>query len=173
MELKKAQICDFERITAFYRNAIEHPAGPSDYSRWIYGKHPTDEMIRDYLKAGAMYYLEENGAIVSAVAVTDQAEDYHGADWQLALADGEVSVVHLLCVSPDVQRRGVGRRTMRAVMEFSRAMGKKAVRLDALSCNIPAQRLYESIGFRKRDSRQWYADNVGMAEFYLYEFVLA
>ena len=153
MELKKAQICDFERITAFYRNAIEHLAGPSDYSRWIYGKNPTDEMIRDYLKAGAM--------------------DYHGADWQLALADGEVSVVHLLCVSPDVQRRGVGRRTMRAVLEFSRTMGKKAVRLDALSCNIPAQRLYESIGFRKRDSRQWYADNVGMAEFYLYEFVLA
>lgn len=172
MELKKAQICDFERITSFYRNAIEHSEGPSAYSCWIYGKHPTDEMIRDYLKVGAMYYLEENGTIVSAVAVTDQAEDYHGADWQLALADSEVSAVHLLCVSPDVQRRGVGRRTMYAVTEFSRTMGKKAVRLDALSCNIPAQRLYESIGFRKRDSRQWYADNVGMAEFYLYEFVL-
>ena len=25
------------------------------YARWVYGKHPKEEMIRGYIQAGAMY----------------------------------------------------------------------------------------------------------------------
>ena len=46
------------------------------------------------------------------------------------------------------------------------------MRLDTLACNTPAQRLYESLGFQKRDQRRWYADNVGWADFFLYELIL-
>ena len=38
--------------------------------------------------------------------------------------------------------------------------GLKAVRLDALACNTPAHRLYESLGFQKRDVRHWYAEKM-------------
>ena len=61
--------------------------------------------------------------------------------------------------------------TMEQIMVLSREMGKKAVRLDALVCNIPAHQLYESLGFQKRDQRRWYADNVGQTDFFLYELV--
>ena len=58
------------------------------------------------------------------------------------------------------------------VVMVGKKMGKKAVRLDALVCNIPAHRLYESLGFQKRDQRRWYADNVGWIDFFLYELIL-
>ena len=142
------------------------------YARWVYGQHPTDEMIRQYIQTGTMYYCEKDGSLLSAAAVTPQAEDYHDSAWSVSLEDDEVAVVHLLCVAPEWQGRGVARETMGLVTELSRAMGKKAVRLDALACNTPAHRLYESLGFQKRDQRRWYADNVGWTDFFLYELVL-
>ena len=119
-----------------------------------------------------MYYCEKDGSILSAVAVTQQGEEYHGAEWSASLEDDEVSVVHLLCVAPEWQGKGIARDTMGRIIELSREMGKRAVRLDALACNTPAHRLYESLGFQKRDQRRWYADNVGWTDFFLYEFIL-
>ena len=81
-------------------------------------------------------------------------------------------MVHLLCVAPEWQKQGLARETMGFVTELSREAEKKAVRLDALACNTPAHRLYESLGFQKRDQRRWYAENVGWTDFFLYELVL-
>ena len=81
-------------------------------------------------------------------------------------------MVHLLGVAAEWQGKGIARQIMALVTEMSREMGKKVVRLDALACNTPAHRLYESLGFQKRDVRRWYADNVGWTEFFLYELVL-
>ena len=168
----KATELDFQRITQFYQDVIAHTEHMDTYARWVYGQHPTDELIRKYIQEDAMYYCEEGGIIVSAVAVTQQGEDYHDAMWSIPLEDAEVSVVHLLCVAPEWQKQGVAFGTMTHVIELSRKMGKKAVRLDALACNTPAHRLYASLGFQRRDRRRWYADNVGWAQFFLYELVL-
>lgn len=171
-KLVQATKQDFQRITQFYRDVIARTEHMDTYARWVYGQHPTDEMIHSYIQKGAMYYCEKDGAILSALALTPQAEDYHDAAWSISPEDDEVSVVHLLCVAPEWQGQGVARETMRKIMEQNRETGKKAVRLDALACNTPAHRLYESLGFQKRDQRRWYADNVGWTDFFLYELVL-
>lgn len=172
MNLIQATEQDFQRITQFYRDVIAHTGHMDTYARWVYGKHPTDEMIRGYIRNGAMYCCEKDGSILSAVAVTQQGEDYHVDAWAFPLRDDEVSVVHLLCVAPEWQGQGIARMTMQQIMVLSREMGKKAVRLDALACNTPAHRLYESLGFQKRDQRRWYADNIGWTDFFLYELKL-
>lgn len=172
MNLLKATEQDFQRITRFYRDVIAHTKHMDTYARWVYGQHPTDEMIRAYICNGSMYYSEKDGSLLSAVAVTPQAEDYHDSAWSVPLEDDEVSVVHLLCVAPEWQGKGIARDTMGRIIEMSREMGKRAVRLDALACNTPAHRLYESLGFQKRAQRRWYADNVGWTDFFLYEFIL-
>ncbi len=60
----------------------------------------------------------------------------------------------------------------RDVIDLAKGMGKKAVRLDALACNAPAHRLYESLGFKKRGVCRWYAENTGWFDFYLFECLL-
>ena len=172
MKLVKATQQDFQKITQFYRDVISRTEDMDVYARWEYGKHPTDERIRGYIRAGAMYYSERDGSILSAAAVTPQAADYHDSAWSLPLEDDEVMVVHLLAVAPEWQGNGIARDTMGRIIGLSRTMGKQAVRLDALACNTPAHRLYESLGFQKRDQRRWYADNVGWADFFLYELIL-
>ncbi|MDO5774219.1 MAG: GNAT family N-acetyltransferase [Spirochaetales bacterium] len=173
MTLIRATESDFERLAEFYRRTVSETKGMELYARWIYGLHPTDEMIHGHIKCGNMFFSELDGKIASAVAaVPCQEMEYHDVPWNLNLADDEVSVVHILCVAPEVQKKGIAARTMRRLIEMSRESGKKAVRLDALKCNTPARRLYESLGFSQVAERGWHTENAGQADFVLYELEL-
>ena len=173
--LKPTQVLpeQFEQLTQFYRDAIDHTPEMERFGRWIYGLHPTDGMILDYIRSASMFTVEDKGELLCAFALTpSQGSDYHDTCWGRALADDEVAVVHLLCVNPRFQHQGIGHQAMELAVDLARKMGKKAIRLDALACNTPAQRLYESLGFQRRGTAHWFADNVGWTDFYLYELLL-
>lgn len=173
MELIKATEKDFVRLTHFYRDVIMKTKNIDVYAKWVYGRHPTDEMIMEYIREGAMYFCEKDGFVISAAAVTPyQGEEYHHTAWSVEAADDEVAVIHILCVDPKQQKQGIAKGTIGLVIKLCQSLGKKAVRLDALSCNTPAQRLYEAVGFIKKGQERWFADNVGWMDFFLYEFVL-
>lgn len=173
MELIKASSKDFNKLTSFYRDVIMNTKNMDIYAKWEYGKHPTDDMILGYIRSGAMYFCEREGSVIAAVAVTPcQGEDYHDTLWSLSLKDDEVSVIHILCVDPKLQGQGIARKVLELIEELSGSLAKKAIRLDALSCNTPAHRLYEGFGYNKMSSRRWYAENVGWTDFFLYELVL-
>lgn len=164
---------DLKMLTAFYRHVAEDSVYMAQYGRWIYGLHPTEEMIMHYIETDCQYYLSDNGSIIASAALTmSQDNDYHPVEWGLSLQDDEVAVVHILCVDPDLQNKGVAKSFMKSLIDISKANNKRAVRLDALCCNLPANRLYESLGFVRRGIQNWYADNTGYADFYLYEYII-
>lgn len=174
--LIKACENDFDRLEKFYNFVIDNTETMPKCCRWIYGLHPREDMIMDYIKEGAMYFTEENGEMLSAVAATPyQGDDYRMVRWAEGLselANDEVMTVHILAVNPNYQKQGIAVSTMEAVKLLAEKMAKKAVRLDALDTNYPAQRLYESLGYEKRDVKNWYAANLGWADFLVYEYVL-
>lgn len=50
---------------------------------------------------------------------------------------------------------------------------KQNVFLKGMKTENPSGRiLYENFGFTKRGIQNWYADNTGWIDFYLYEFIL-
>lgn len=173
MNLIKCGANDYQRITDFYKYVIDNTGEIDKYARWKYGLHPTDEMIKGYIDGGYMYYEEKDGEIIAAVALTPfQNEDYHPIDWSIKLKDDEVFVVHILCVNPSMQRHAVAKDIMDEIVQLAMTAGMKAIRLDALCCNQPAHKLYEKCGFIKRGIQNWYADNTGWIDFFLYELVL-
>lgn len=173
MKLIKCEVSDFEKITEFYKYVSEHTQHMDKYGRWIYGQHPTDKMIKQYIDGGYMFYLKNDSSIIAAVALTPfQGNDYHPVNWSAKLNDEEVCVVHILCVNPDLQRGGIAKTVMKEVIEFAEETGKKAIRLDALCCNEPAHKLYEKMGFVKCGEQNWFAANTGWIDFYLYELTI-
>lgn len=173
INLIKCDANGHQKIIDFYKYVIHHTDGMETYARWNYGQHPTDEMIKRYIDDGHMYYAEEDGEILAAVALTPfQNEEYHPVDWGCKLNDDEVLVVHILCVNPQLQRRGLAKNIMSEIIQTAGNMGMKAIRLDALCCNQPAHQLYEKCGFTKRGIQNWYAENTGWIDFFLYELVL-
>ena len=174
MKLYQAQEHDFERIALFYQNVIGKTAGMSDVCRWAYGIYPTDDLLMEHIQQGDMYLAEQDGIMLSALVLLPYQEENFTWDipWNAALEDGDAATVHLLCVNPRMQRRGIASRTMGAAIRKARDMGKKAVRLDTLACNLPARRLCASLGFTEVEAVRWDFSNVGLTDIVLYEYLL-
>lgn len=174
LTLKLAEKSDFDRIIVFFKYVIDNTETMPAHCRWVFGLHPTSAKIKRYVDEGTMYLHEEDGEIISAVAMLPyQEEDYHGTVWAEDLPDNEVAALHLLCVNPKYQRRGIAGETLAAVYEIAKAMGKKSVRLDTLGSNISAQMMYEKLGYTKVDVKKWwYLPNNYLTDFVLYEKII-
>lgn len=78
------------------------------YGRWIYGQHPTDDMIEGYVNSESMYFAEENGIIIAAAAVTFfQAEDYHSVQWNVAAGILGLSAGIFYCITGNLPVAGI------------------------------------------------------------------
>ena len=55
MRLIAAGQQDFPRLREFYIHVIDHTEGMRDHAKWVYGQHPSDESLLDYIDAGVLY----------------------------------------------------------------------------------------------------------------------
>ncbi len=102
----------------------------------------SEQIFRDCLKSGysAWVYVQD-GRIVG-----------HGVMMEAA---GECHILNL-CVDPDWQRRGIGRRLLRHLLGIARRRGADTAYLEVRVSNVPAIRLYESEGFCETGRREDY-----------------
>ena len=174
MELFQAGEQDFLRLQEFYKNLIAKTPDMRQFCPWEYGVYPTDALLREHIDNGDLYYMERNGVILSALVLLPYQEENYAWEnpWGAALEDDQVATVHMLGVNPEMQGQGIAHRSVEAAIQKAREMGKKAVRLDALSCNLPAQKLYRSMGFAEVGTACWQSANLGWTDFVLYELFL-
>ncbi|MDD6038893.1 MAG: GNAT family N-acetyltransferase [bacterium] len=164
---------DFELIKEKYIEVIEHTEHMEEHARWVYGQHPTDELLKGYMERNEMYTYMDGDKVAGIVAITMyQGDDYEPVPWEIPLKKDEVASLHILTVCPEYQGKGVARKMILDIIEHAKKNGKKAVRLDTLATNIPAQHMYESIGFQYRGKQNLYAKNTGWTDFLYYEKIL-
>lgn len=68
---------------------------------------------------------------------------------------GESDMMNL-AVHPDYQRQGIGESLVLALMEGLREKGSHCLTLEVRASNLPAQKLYEKLGFRTVGKRKNY-----------------
>ena len=68
--------------------------------------------------------------------------------------DGEAGI-RMLAVDPDAQGLGVGRALTVACLDRAREEGRSGMALYTRPANVPAQRLYASLGFVRDPDRDW------------------
>lgn len=164
---------DFETVRSKYIEIIEKTPGIREHACWIYGWHPSDASLKAYVDDREMCLLMDGDRVAGLVAIVlHQDADYEPVAWAEPLPNDEAAVLHLLAVCPDYRGKGVGRILVEKAVEQVRKSGKKAVRLDTLKSNLPAQRLYESTGFSFRGTRHAQAEGTVWFDFYYYEKVL-
>lgn len=164
---------DFEAVKAAYIDVIDHTPGIENHAHWVYGRHPSDESLREYIAGGEMYALKDGKQIAGTVVIVmHQGKEYEPVQWGIPLASDKVATLHLLAVCPAYRGRALGSLIIEKAKEIARQNGKKALRLDTLETNLPAQRMYEKAGLSHRGNQHWYAENTGWMDFRLYEFLL-
>ena len=166
------QTDDFETVKRKYIDVIENTPDIEKYARWEYGKHPTDESLKAYIDRGEMYVLMDGEEIAGMAAVAMcQGDDYLNISWEKDLSKDEVATVQLLAVCPDHRGKSLGLRILDEAMEIAVRKGMKALRLDALKTNLPAQKMYVKAGFVYRGEQRLYAENTGITDFLYYEMI--
>jgi ribosomal protein S18 acetylase RimI-like enzyme len=78
-----------------------------------------------------------------------------------SLRAARVFVLYDLYVVPEARRHGVARRLMEAAVDEARAEGAAALSLQTARTNHAAQRLYESLGWKRDEEFLEYALSVG------------
>ncbi|WP_423802281.1 N-acetyltransferase family protein [Neobacillus sp. SAB-20_R2A] len=141
MNLIKATINDLDAVTELF-----------DLYRQFYQQSPDSEGAREFLKARIL-----NGESVIFIA-------YEGGEavgfTQLYPSFSSVSMkrswtLNDLYVKKEYRGKGAGEKLIHKAIEMARDTGAKGVLLETASDNIPAQGLYEKIGF-KRETHYFY-----------------
>ena len=161
---------EFEKVMEFYDRLTDEMENAEFHPGWEKGVYPDPEFIRESIDRGELYVLETGGVLAGAMVMNHQGADgYDRAGWKVEAADGETAVLHALGVLPAFQGHGLEKNLVAAALKEAQKMGQKAVRLDVLEGNLPAKRLYESMGFQYIERMELFYEDTGLTGFWLYE----
>ena len=174
LRLRKTSIEELDQIRELYWKLLDSSPKYGQILQWKKNIYPNDGDWTAYIRKGEMYLILQEADVIGAVAVTNgQSEEYRKIHWTVKIKDQEAAVVHLLMIVPEYQGQGVATAALDEIIKLAVAKKKKAVRLDAIGTNVPAQKLYEKYGFVNCGTAQEYYESTGETEFIFYEYVLA
>ena len=172
MELVKCDVSCLDRAFWLYHAAIDHLEKNTNYPKWS-SEHPSDRCIEEAVTAGEQYLCIESNDILGAVVLSENPDGFYEAgNWSRELKTGEYLVIHALAVNPMFAHKGVGSFMVDQCIDIARHGGYKALRLDVVPGNIPAERLYEKMGFVYAGTKDLQRNIDEIPFFDLFEFVL-
>lgn len=164
---------EYTAVRDFYYNLIDEMQNSEYHPKWQKGIYPEDEYMRRAVESGQMHLTECDGKIIGAMIVNHSTTDgYEQAHWSVDAEKNEVTVIHALGVLPEFGNRGVGKFMVGEVMKFAKENRQKTIRLDVLVGNLPAEKLYKSMGFSFVERVKLFYEDTGLCSFDLYEYVL-
>ncbi len=128
LRLRSMTAADLEAVSAIEARAYPFP--------WSLG------IFRDCLRVGYRCWLYEHGERIVGYTI-------------MSLAVGEAHILNL-CIDPDYQGQGLGRRLLRRLLNLAREGGADTVFLEVRPSNPGALALYLSEGFNEIGRRPGY-----------------
>ncbi len=144
-KIEKAEIDDFTGVMYIYRSCVPlmNKAG---LFNWNYA-YPDPETVRKDILNGNLHVFRENEVIFAAMCLDNrQPDEYSELEWEFG---DSYLVVHRLGVHPSFRNRGIAEKMMIYAEEFAANNQFTSIRLDVISKNLQARRLYEKTGYRK------------------------
>ncbi len=173
LEIRPARPEEYSAVRAFYHRLIDLMRDAAYKPGWEKGVYPADSQLRQAIDGQQLYVGELEGETACAMIMDRQCnEGYSGAPWLVEAHPEQVSVIHALGVLPTLQGRSLGREMVGFAFERARALGSRVIRLDVLSGNLPAEKLYLGLGFYRVSTARMFYPDTGWTEFDLYEFDL-
>ena len=173
MVISKAARDEYESVRSFYHSMTDALEGTKYHPKWQKDIYPAPEDMRDAIDRGELYIGRVGERIASAMVLNQQYNpEYEDIVWTRPFDRSEFMVIHMLGVHSDFAGRGLAKEMVRFAIETAGAAGMKAIRLDVLKGNVPAERLYPAMGFSYVDTIKLFYEDTGRVDFELFELVL-
>ncbi|MFC3615815.1 GNAT family N-acetyltransferase [Lutimaribacter marinistellae] len=142
----EAEMAAFDRLCWDYRSyLLSLPRPDSDVVRTLY----SEEVYRDLLAKGATHFRPPAGQM--RLAFDGDVPVGCGTVQTLTPEDAEIKRVY---VTPEARGTGLARALMDQLVADCRALGCTRILMDTGRLMVPAQRLYDRMGFRRRGPYQ-------------------
>lgn len=172
--IRTGNLEELGKVKGFYDSLIEEMQGTEYDPGWRKDIYPTGEMLREALENGELYIGEEEGETAACMILNRTCnERYQEISWKTEAGPDQVLAVHTFGVHPRFSRRGLGKKMMEEAVKIAGEQGLKAIRLDVLTGNLPAKKVYRNVGFQYAGALKIYYEDTGWADFDLYEYSLS
>lgn len=171
--IRKAEKDEYTKVRDFYYDLIDSVRSSEYHPKWEKNVYPDDDTLKMHTENGNMYIVLYNEEIIGAMVLNHEAsEGYEKAGWSVEADKNEVTVIHLLAVLPAFSRRGIAVGMVEEAKNIARLNSQKALRLDVLVGNLPAEKLYKKCGFSFVGRTELFYEVTGLCKFDLYEYIL-
>lgn len=176
MKMRLATEAELPQIKAFYDAVIDTLQDDDIDIDWTKDGYPSADFLQAAIAQKELYLAIQDGIIAGAFVLNrDANEGYGQVQWPVTAQDNTISIVHTLATAPQMRRQGVGKAILEWIVQHCREQGDQAVRLDVVTGNMPASRLYLAVGFYLVDTivlRYSCPTQTVECEFELYEYKL-
>lgn len=170
MKIRKGTLQDIDSVAILYETVHDYHDTYTNFPGWRRGIYPIREDAENGITEDNLFVVEENGKIVGTFILRHVPEQgYEKADWHVRLDYREIFVVYTFAVHPEYSHKGVGKYMLEFILNYASQNDIKAVRLDVYEKNLPAIRLYESVGFKYIDTVDLGYGEYGLECFRLYQ----
>lgn len=171
--IRLAKENEYELVRAFYHGITDELENSLYGPGWKKDIYPDSDMLKSALSKGQLYILLLEEQTAGAMIVNSDAnEAYDTFSWKHAFKQDEILVIHALGVHPAYGRKGYAKQMVRYVLDLAKEQRMKAVRLDVLKGNVPAEHLYPSLGFEYEGELPMYYEDTGWTIYELYEYTV-
>ena len=173
MDIIVAKQNRLDSVAEFYHNIIDSMRNAEFRPKWEKDIYPTKEFMQDSIANDELYVALIDGQIVGAMVINHKCEEgYNEAGWSVRADVANIAYLHILGVSTRCQRQGIAKKMVDYAVAICKNNGMRALRLDVLIENIPAQKLYSGMGFVYIDTIKLFYEDTGLTDFMLYELPL-
>lgn len=171
--IRKANKNEFEKVRDFYHTLIDMMETAEYRPGWEKGVYPTDKYLKEAILKKELFVGICDDMIVASMVVNHNCnEGYAKVKWPTVLNTDDVMVIHALGVLLTYGGKGFAKQMVKHALGYAEQNGQKAVRLDVLGGNLPAEKLYTGLGFKYIDTIQMYYEDTGWTDYKLYEYML-
>lgn len=152
MNIRKACANDLDSIGKIYDDIHTAEEKGKQTIGWIRGIYPIRATAENALKRNDLFVLEDEGAIqATAIINKTQVNSYSKGHWQHVVNDDQVCVLHTLVVSPNVSKKGYGKRFIQFYEDYAIENGCEELRIDTNARNTLARAMYKKLGYKEVD----------------------
>ena len=148
IEIRKCRKDEIDDTAQFYINVVKRMMETgTNYPKWRRDYPDRNSVVSAYQRGNQYICLSEGGLSGAFVLNDDPGGAYEKGDWSVFLEKGEYRVIHTLAVDEAHRGCGIASEMVRYSLEKSKQEGCRAVRVDVVPDNYPAQKLYTRLGF--------------------------
>lgn len=157
IEIRLAEISDIDLIYNFYKDVCRDLENKKYSPLWQIDLYPCIDDIKNHINSKNMYITVVDGNIAGSMATVNH---------------GDYSSLHLFTIHSDYRNQHLAEGMIKKLFQIAEERSNSKIILDVVKGNLPAEKLYQKMGFKYIGEKSEWIERIGKVAFNIYEHTI-